>query len=197
MSRLPFIKQDDLDPKQREAWDQITGGNRGALERMLTPEGGLYGPFNAMLYNPRLGKDVARLGASLRFRGQLSDRIRELGILIVGAHWKADFEFWAHKNIGLDVGLSEEEIEAVRIGAPVPLSDAAELAAVDLARELLANGKVSNTVYREAANALGDAGLVELVYLVGYYCLISLSLNVFDIGVPEGEAPIFDSDTSR
>lgn len=191
MSRLPFIKEDDLDPKARETWDQITGGDRGTLERMLTPEGGLYGPFNAMLYNPRLGRDVARLGGSLRFRGQLSDRIRELAILIAGAHWKADFEFWAHRNIGLTVGLSEAEIEAIRTGGEVPLTDTGEVSAVAFARELLASGKVSDSVYAEAANQLGEAALVELVYLVGYYCLISLSLNAFGIGLPEGEDPIF------
>jgi 4-carboxymuconolactone decarboxylase len=36
---------------------------------------------------------------------------------------------------------------------------------------------------------LGEKAVVELVGIIGYYCLVSLTLNIFQVGLPEGEEP--------
>jgi 4-carboxymuconolactone decarboxylase len=38
------------------------------------------------------------------------------------------------------------------------------------------------------AGGEGIRGAVELIYLVGVYCLVSITLNGFNVPVPESEA---------
>jgi 4-carboxymuconolactone decarboxylase len=56
-------------------------------------------------------------------------------------------------------------------------------------KELYATRRVSNAAYARVHKLLGDAGMVELVGILGYYVLISMTLNVFRIPLPEG-APL-------
>jgi 4-carboxymuconolactone decarboxylase len=50
---------------------------------------------------------------------------------------------------------------------------------------------VSNATYARVHKFLGNAGMVELTGILGYYVLISMTLNVFRMPLPEGEALAF------
>jgi hypothetical protein len=58
-------------------------------------------------------------------------------------------------------------------------------------RELIEKERVSDRLFGEAVELLGQTGVVELVLLVGYYTTISMILNVFDVLVPAGEKKPF------
>ncbi|MGH8829359.1 MAG: carboxymuconolactone decarboxylase family protein, partial [Jiangellaceae bacterium] len=95
---------------QLELYHDIVGGKRasGPQHFALTrDDGGLNGPFNAFLLVPSVGRALQSVGSALRFDGTLSDRIRELAILQVAAHWDSMFERAAHENVGRSVGLTE------------------------------------------------------------------------------------------
>lgn len=83
-----------LDPDARALYDRINAGPRGAS--MLDDQGALIGPFNAMLLSPALGDPLQELGAAIRYRSALTDRCRELAILVVAAHWSSAFEQQVH-----------------------------------------------------------------------------------------------------
>lgn len=194
MSRLSSIALDRMSDEQRRLFDHITGGARGlrrAPEEFLDEEGGLRGPFNAWMYSPVIGDGAQRLGASIRFGGQLPGRLRELAILVVAATWRAQYEWWAHARIGRDEGLSEELLESLRCGRRPRLTDAQDTTVYEFVCELLDTHQVSSPVYENAVHALGEGATVELVFLVGYYTLISMTLNAFEVPVPRGEAPPF------
>ena len=75
--RLEQLTLDTITPEQRELYDTIVGGDRGAGRNpvgVADAAGRLQGPFNAMLHNPRLGAPLQRLGGVLRFRGSLPAR---------------------------------------------------------------------------------------------------------------------------
>jgi 4-carboxymuconolactone decarboxylase len=72
-------------------------------------------------------------------------------------------------------------VEAVRAGVEPPLDDEAERTTVAATRELLATGDLTDGSYRRAVDALGEAGIVELTALVGYYALLALQLRVFRV----------------
>jgi len=48
---------------------------------------------------------------------------------------------------------------------------------------------VGDDLYRATVETLGERGVVELVGLLGYYTLISMTLNTFEIGPPSGTPP--------
>jgi 4-carboxymuconolactone decarboxylase len=204
-ARIPKLEPSALDDDQRSLYDAIAGGRRAQgpqLFRLADAQGRLEGPFNAFLLQPRLGSALQALGSSVRYDTGLDDRCREIAILVVAAHWRSDFEWYAHEAVGRSVGLGDAELAAVR---DVGLGDA-ELAAVQdlghaaltgreavVARTvaaLVARGDLDDAEYREAVSQVGAAGVFELLTLVGYYATLALQLRVFRVPAPDGTAQL-------
>lgn len=184
-SRLPDLGPADLDATQHALYSAITGGPRGGVP--TAPDGSLAGPFNAMLHAPWVGGELQELGAALRTRGRLPARARELAVLAVAAHHRSGFEWWAHARIAADAGVPDGLVDAVRAGTgPLP-EDPVERAALVATRELLHTGDLDDDAWAAAHAVLGDAGLVELTTLVGYYELLARQMRVFRVPVPHGE----------
>jgi len=184
MSRLPFPTRDALDDHGREVWDSITA-TRGSI---VTDEGTLMGPFNAWVTAPGIGGRLAELGAALRFESSVERRLLEVAIITVGAHWRAEFEWWAHSRMALHHGVSQEAVDAIASGA-TPLLPDDERIVHTVARQLVEHGHVDQATYDAARELLGDRGIVELITLCGYYTLVSFTLNAFDVALPPGEEP--------
>ena len=194
MSRISYITPENFTEAQEHLFKSITGGKRGegrAPEDLLNSEGGMSGPFNAWLRTPVLGDAAQRLGETVRFESTLPPQLRELAILIVAAKWKAQYEWWAHERIARREGLDDQIIESIKAETPPELSNPTEAVVYNFARELLDEGRVSDHLYNEAVELLGEAKVVELVILLGYYTLVSMTLNVFEVPVPAGESAPF------
>lgn len=181
--RLPRLTPGELDADQSALYDEIAGGPRaqGPQYFALTDDdGSLNGPFNAFLFAPRVGRALQALGAAIRYQTGLSDRERELAILIVAAHWGSSFERRSHEAVGRGAGLSEAEMAAVRAGSIPALEDERERAVVELTRALTL-GDVAYDAWQATRAALDEATVVELTTLVGYYATLALQLRVFRV----------------
>jgi len=187
--RLPTLSRDQLDPEQEALWRAIVDGPR-LRDRTEEPQS-LGGPFNAWLYSPVAGLLAADLGEQLRYRSALTPRQRELAILVVGAHWKADFEFWAHAELARRAGVGDDVIAAIRDGVEPALADDGDAVVCLVARELVGTGGISDEHYERAVVRLGTAGVVDLVLLVGYYGTVSFTLNAFRVPLPPEVAPVW------
>ncbi len=195
MSRLAAVGPADATPAQKEVIDAIAGGGRGQgrpLDSLLDERGGLAGPFNAWIHRPDLGMVVQSLGERLRFHGTLPGAAREIAILAVGARWMAEYEWWAHCKVARREGVSDATIDAIHRGGRPLLPDPVEQAAYDFTSALLGTGRVDPALYESARTHLGDGGLVELVTLIGYYTLVSFTLNAFEVPLPGGESYAFE-----
>ncbi|MET7988451.1 carboxymuconolactone decarboxylase family protein [Streptomyces sp. NPDC005281] len=187
MTRLPRPTPHELDAAQRVLYHAIADGPRANGPRLFSltdGEGRLNGPFNAMLHAPAVGSALQELGSAIRYRTTLSDRVREMAILIVAAHWDSAFERYAHEPIGRAAGLTEAELTAIRSGGVPELSDPAEAAAVDLVAAMVATGDAGDALFDHAVSLNGTEAVVELTTLVGYYATLALQLRVFRVGQP-------------
>ncbi len=194
MGRISYITPENFTDAQERLFKSITSGKRGegrAPEDLLNTEGGMSGPFNAWLRSPVLGEAAQRLGETVRFESALPPQLRELAILIVAAKWKAQYEWWAHERIARREGLNEGVIESVKGGTLPDFSNPTEALVYNFAHELLDQHRVSDHLYDEAVELLGEAEVVELVILLGYYTLVSMTLNVFEVPIPAGEEAPF------
>jgi 4-carboxymuconolactone decarboxylase len=190
MGRLSTILTTNFSEAQQELFESITGGKRSEgrpPDAWLNGEGGMAGPFNALLYSPLFGQAVQRLGEVVRFENSMPPELRELAILLVAAKWQAQYEWWAHEKIARREGLAEPIIAAIKAGRLPDFTRPDEAVVYHFAQELLNQQQVSEPRYGAAVELLGEAGLVELVILLGYYTLVSMSLNVFQVPLPEGE----------
>jgi 4-carboxymuconolactone decarboxylase len=187
MRRLPKLLPGTLTDEQRRLYDIITAGPRGqgrGRSSLTDGDGGLEGPFNAMLTQPSIGMALQSVGAAVRFQGALPARARELAILIVAAHWDSDFEWYAHAAAGRAAGLTAAELAGVRDGRALELADPVERATVRACRALVSRGDLDDPEYADAVAALGDSGVFELTTLAGYYATLALQLRVFRVGLP-------------
>ena len=190
MSGLPLVAHEDLDAEQRLSWDYLLKGPRAAS--LSGPIKSLPGPFNPWMQIPSFGKLAAEMGERLRFRSVLPGPLRELAILTTGVHWKAEFEFWAHARAARAEGLPDAVIDALQAGTAVPYQDDLQRLAHTAAKDLVETGRLRVNLADELAKKLGWPAVVELVALVGFYCMVSFTLNAFDVALPDGVAPIWN-----
>lgn len=186
--RLPKLAVADLDPDQRALYDTIVGGPRskGPQAFSLTDhDGGLEGPFNAMLLSPALGGKLQDLGAAIRYETDLTNREREIAILVVATIWDSAFERYAHEAVGRRVGLSEDELAGLRVGDRNMLSDGRERLVADTCAKLAEQGRLDDDDFAAALTEFGAPLLFQLTTLVGYYATLALQLRVFDVAVPD------------
>jgi 4-carboxymuconolactone decarboxylase len=134
-----------------------------------------------MLLSPALGTALQELGLAVRFSSSLSPRARELAILIVAQHAKSDFEWRAHEAIGLTVGVTCDEIDAIRRGHIPMLDDEAESAVVLVAESLVTVSDLDDTTFTQCTKVLGVSGIFEMTTLVGYYQTLALQMRVFRV----------------
>ncbi len=194
MSRLAYILHDTFTDDQHTLFNRITSGKRGegrTPDTFLTPEGGMKGPFNALFYSPVLGEAAQRLGEVVRFETSIPPPLRELAILMVAAKWHAQYEWWAHEKIARTVGLDPNVVTGLKAEILPEFKHSSEAVVYHFTRELIAQQRVSEQCYTKAVELLGEKGVVELVLLLGYYTLVSMSLNVFEVSVPKGETAPF------
>jgi 4-carboxymuconolactone decarboxylase len=188
-SRLPNLRYDDLDPEGRAVWDAIVG-SRGA--GLVNADGGLIGPFNAFVQAPGVGQRLSSLGQVLRFETSIERRLSELAIITVAARWKAEFEWWAHARMAREHGVPDQVVDAIGRGEDPPFEADDERVVYTVARQLTAGGQLGQDAFAAAQGLLGEAGVVELVSLCGYYSLVSFLLNAFTVPLPPGAAAAWD-----
>ncbi len=183
MTRLTSLTQDQLD-EQGAALREAIIGPRG--DSLVNDEGGLHGPFNAWLHAPAIGKNLSKLGSSLRFEMSLDRRLIELAIITVGARWESEFEWYAHSTMALEAGVGQSTIDAIGEGGAPSFTLDDERVVYAVAHQLVRDGRLDTETYGAAAELLGETQMVELISLCGYYTLISFTLNAFDVPLPSG-----------
>ncbi len=190
MTRLSYLRRDELDPAGQDVWDKVVG-TRG--EQLVNDQDALVGPFNAFVHAPEVGRRLASLGAVVRFGTSIERRLSEVAIITIGARWKAEFEWWAHARMAREHGVPDAVVDAIGRGEEPPFTADDERAVHAVARELANSGQVSADSYDAARALLGETGMVELVSLCGYYTLISYLLNAFTVPLPPGAEPMWAS----
>jgi 4-carboxymuconolactone decarboxylase len=188
-SRLPAIPPHQLTTEQRALIEAISSGPRGQFK--------MSGPFFCYLHSPTFGELAQKLGAFCRYDTRLGPRLSELAILATAQLWKAHYEWVAHEPLAVRAGVKPQTIRDLRTGRMPKSAPKDERTVYIFIRELYRNRRVSDRSYRNAHAILGDAGMVELVGLLGYYAMVAMTLNVFRMPVPEGTTLPFREPASR
>jgi 4-carboxymuconolactone decarboxylase len=181
---LPLLKEDDLNEAQRALLESLRAGPRG---KSLT----LRGPFAAWMHAPEFGQLAQAVGAHARYKTAVEPRLSEFAILCTARLWKAQYEWFAHAPMALKAGVRDKTIEDLRKGRVPKTAAKDERALYDFIHELYKTRRVGNRNYKRVRAFLSDAGVVELVGILGYYALISMTLNVFAMLPPDSEPLAF------
>jgi alkylhydroperoxidase family enzyme len=187
--RLKFVKPADLTPEQKPLYEDMKSGIEANFKgfQAIRDDGVLIGPWNPWLQFSKFGKPVWELVKALSTAPILPKPVREIAILVTGTHFHSGYELYAHVLVAELRGLNDDTIATIVAGQrPANLGED-ESAAYDVASALVKGGILPELVYKKAVARFGQSGAAELIYLVGLYCMVSITLNGFDVPVPEEE----------
>lgn len=169
---------------------EMTPPQKTMIQHVLSsPRGGTDGPFNIMLRSPEMGDLQQQYGAYVRYHSTLPPKLNEFVILLTGRFWNAQFEWYAHKSIALQNGLSQSIIDAVAAGKRPASMQPDEEAVYNFCTELLNTRQVSDATFAAMKDKFGERGVVDAIGVMGYYHLVSALLNVDRYPLPEGAKP--------
>ena len=192
--RLPPILPADLTEAQKPLYEDMKKGIASNFNLFVTvaPEGSpaagaLLGPWNPWLHEPRIGAAIWELTKAMTAEASLPDPVRQIAILVTGAHFKAAYELYAHIAVAEHEGMTPRRLATMVSGSRPDDLSVAEGVGYDVAFALVNGGTLAEPLYRMAVNTFGQHGANELIYLVGLYCMVSMTLNGFNVPVPERE----------
>jgi 4-carboxymuconolactone decarboxylase len=134
-----------------------------------------------------MARHATRLGEVMRFNTQFPAELSEIAILVTARHWTSHYEWFAHKRLALKGGMDPDIIDAIRDRRTPKFGDPTGQMIYDIAKSLHEGHGVSKSLYDAAVKLVGERGIVEIIGLCGYYTMVSMTLNTFEFGLPEGE----------
>lgn len=189
-SRLEILNEKQMNKQQRTLVDALRSGPRGkSIE--------IRGPFAAFLHSPTFGNLAQDLGAHCRYNTAVPPRLSEFAILCTARLWRAQYEWYAHEPMALKAGVSPETVRDLKAGRVPKKAKKDERAIYDFVQELYKTRRVSDATYKKVRAVLDDSAMVELVGILGYYSLISMTLNVFRMLPPEDAELAFAEPSGR
>jgi 4-carboxymuconolactone decarboxylase len=171
-------------------YDKLTPEQKTMAENLLSGErGGMNGPFNVTLRSPEMGDQAQKLGAQLRFHTSLPKKLNELAIIMTARFWTAQYEWSAHKRAALAAGLSPAIVDAIAAGKRPASMQPDEEAVYNFGSELFKTRQVSDAAFKAVVDKFGERGAVDLTGVMGYYCFVSMMLDIDRYPLAEGEKP--------
>src|SRR5258708_2242683 len=139
--------------------------------------------FRMMAHSPSYFEQYCRLGGAIRHKGELDPVVRELAITRTGMLCQAPYEIVAHKRIGKNVGVTDEQNEALENWQSADCFNEVQRAALAFADEIVKLHKPTDATFNAIASKLTPAALVELQLSVGFYIMTSKFLQTFAISM--------------
>lgn len=162
---------DQMSPEMREA-HEFTKGLRGIVP----------GPHRIWLANPLLSKTIVATGAYYQKHSTLTKAEIEIVTNLITARWLSAYACYEHEIIGKEQGhLPAEKVERIIVGLPTSFDDAREEVVYQLATALVTPRLVPLGLYRRAKELIGDAGIVDVAVLIGWFTMVSATLTAFDV----------------
>lgn len=178
MSRLSAVPREALAEDERRFYDAVKAIRRSPVS----------GPFIVtMNSSPDLAARIAHLGHYFHARGQADEsilplRVRAFVALVGSRALDAPYEWAAWVNWALEAGVPQDTVDAIREGrAPASLTPEETLIARFCTELTTGDHRLSDTVFQSTLTRFGVQGVVELAMTLGYFAMIALPLNAFEM----------------
>src|SRR6516164_2065142 len=137
--------------------------------------------FRMMAYSPSYLEQYCRLGGAIRHKGELDPVVRELAITRTGILCEAPYEIVAHKRIGKNVGVSDEQNAALENWQSASCFSELQRAALAFTDEVVKMRRPTDATFNAIKAKLTPGALIELQLSVGFYIMTSKFLETFEI----------------
>jgi len=162
-------------------YDRMTPEQQEGYRSLIETRGRLLGPTKIWVHNPKLAKAAGPLGAYFRTGYSLSEREREIAVVIINSKWHSIYPTNAHERAAKAAGLLADKVEAMLSGLPTSFDNEREQIIYEMAMCLSQSRWVSKGLYDRAIAALGHEGVTDVICLMGYYTMVSMTLAFYDV----------------
>src|ERR1700760_1572800 len=175
MARLPHITSKN----------QVAEKYHGAFDSIVASRGAVQGPFLMFMHSPEVAERVGHLGAYVRFEGSLDMKVRVLAAMTVAREFHAMYVWGAQTGGARRLGVPETTITAIRENHSrgIPAEDAQ---IVDFTRQLLRRHRIDDATASAMRARFGDDELIQLTGAIGYYTLLSMTVNACELEPADG-----------
>ncbi|HEY2706836.1 MAG TPA: hypothetical protein VGI95_02175 [Caulobacteraceae bacterium] len=171
-------------PERRAEYDRFL------QTRKPRGDGSLGGPFDPWLTNHELFHRLTGLGGMLWARTSLDRGLVELAICVTGKFWEANVEWTAHAPRAIEFGVAAEVLDEILAGRR-PKGRPEDELVYDLCQTMHETHALPKPLYDAGVAAFGERGVAELMAVIGYYTLVSMTLNAFEVQVGPGQTAPF------
>lgn len=176
------LSEPRITPVTKSEWTPA----QAAILQPYEDSGRLFNVFTTMARHPKLAESWLVFGAHILRESTLPARERELAILRIGWLCQAEYEWAQHARIGRSVGLTDEEILRITKGPEAPGWSAFDAAILTAADELHRDAFITDPTWKVLATTYNEQQMMDLVFTVGQYNLVSMALNSFGVQLDEG-----------
>jgi alkylhydroperoxidase family enzyme len=176
MARVPYLELSDLAPDDQDL-----------LKRPISL-------FKALVNSPKAARAFSGLGGYIRYGSKLDPRLRELAILQVGWLARSPYEWSHHVKLGHDFGVTDADVQALiddTAGSATGL-DALSKLVLKAAREMTADGAMTEATFAALQSELGNELVVDLTLTIGFYNAVVRVLATLQIDVEPDYQPYLD-----
>ncbi len=175
--RYTELSVEQMTPEQQTGYRLLVDGARGRLP----------GPYRVWVHNPKLVHAIEPLGSHFTpGQSSLSEREREIAVLVINSHLGSVFPTNAHERRGKEVGLPAEAVEAIVAGRVATFTDEREIAVYDVARALAGGRLIPQDLHDRAVRVLGHESVTDMIALMGYYTSVSMTMNFYAVPASGG-----------
>ena len=140
------------------------------------------GPHKIWPVNPALSCTIVPTGAYYQAESTLTKAEIEIATNVINGHWRAAYSNCEHEKIAIEQGhLAPEKVAALIAGLPTSFDDPRQQVVYELAFALAATRVVPQGLFDRARDLLGDAGIVDVTVLMGWFTAVSLTLMAYDV----------------
>jgi 4-carboxymuconolactone decarboxylase len=168
--RIAPLEESECGEEQREILARAQGGGKPL------------NIFRTLVRHPKLLKRWMVFGNHVLNKSTLDPREREILILRIGWLCRSEYEWGQHVAIGKTCGLTDDDIVRIQLGPGAEGLDPFEALLLQATDELHADAMIHEPTWRRLAERYDTRQLMDLIFTVGQYNLVSMALNT--LGVP-------------
>lgn len=175
-----------MPPVPPEKWDDEVHDFYALLDPNASREAGTrWLSLQIMANHPKLSLAWGHFNRFIMQETELDPKLREIAILRVGHRYRNPYEWHHHCVIGRSVGVTDEQIEAVKAGPDDPIWSELESHIVKAVDEIVDHAETSDATWDVLLRALGPKQLMELIYAIGAYAVVAWTFNSMRVPLEE------------
>ena len=170
MARIKYLEKHEVEPIAEELYNK-TEKSSGRVIHL----------FKALAHSPKILRDWSRLGTTLLMKGEISRKLLEIAIIRVGEINQAGYELTAHRRIGLECGLSQDQVDDIANWQNSDKFDDLEKAILQYTDEVSQSIRVSDETFNQLREHFSERQMVEITVTIGYYHMVCRFLEPMQI----------------